>query len=57
VSTIEPYKNLGLEHFTCGSDLREAIPPPPREFFNTKFRPLIPGTSYLKFRREKIIYL
>ena len=30
-----------------GSGLREAIPPPPREASRTKFKPWIPGTSYL----------
>lgn len=33
---------------TCGSLLKDATPPPPREFFNTKFSALMPGSSYLE---------
>lgn len=31
----------------CGSLRRDARPPPPREFFRTKFNPWTPGNSYL----------
>ena len=32
---------------TCGSNRREAIPPPPKEWGRTKLRALTPGSSYL----------
>ena len=37
-------------HFTCGSILSEATPPPPNESPITKLRALIPGNSYLHQR-------
>jgi len=33
---------------TWGSDRSDAVPPPPKEFLNTKLRAFIPGTSYLQ---------
>ena len=33
---------------TCGSNRREAIPPPPKERGRTKLRALTPGSSYLE---------
>ena len=40
---------------TCGSLLSEAIPPPPRQLCNTKLKPFIPGTSYLKRKVQNLI--
>ena len=33
---------------TCGSNRKEAIPPPPKEWGSTKLRAFTPGNSYLK---------
>ncbi|PKU47432.1 hypothetical protein llap_2255 [Limosa lapponica baueri] len=43
----ENYIKINALIHACGSLLRDAMPPPPREFFRTKFNPWIPGNSYL----------
>lgn len=47
---------LLIYKLTCGSLLREATPPPPRDSFITKLNAFIPGSLYLKCtKKHKII--